>query len=569
MAKAGDTLAGYRIERVVGSGGMGSVYLAQGPDLPRHDALKVLSSAYGSNPEFRARFLREADVAAALTHPNIVAIHQRGETAEGELWIAMQYVDGTDADAALRAGTMTAQRAVHIVAEVAKALDYAHLRNVVHRDVKPANFLLSGPGGPSERVLLGDFGIARGLDDIGLTTTGSVLATMAYAAPEMLSGLAFDARADVYSLGCSLFRLLTGATPFPNNGPAAVVLAHLHQPPPRVTDRRPDLPSGLDWVIATAMAKEPAHRFRTAGDLAEAAQNALFEAAPSAARAVLPAAAVGTPHPSDGGPHQPSWPAQSAPAEPPPAPRRRLRWALVGAALIVVVAGVAALTVIGGSDDTAAPPPASAPSAAAPPTAAMTQRPLPATDLATLLPAPVSLGMTSLAVQDLGLLYSSNTLADNAAELDAPECAAAWAPAQATVYGDSGSTGVLVQTLGSGGPPAQQTTVTQAVIAYPDSAGAENAVATQMAQWGRCANRTVTVTAPGTAAQRVTFADPRGSSGTTRTLDQTRDSLPALRCQRSLASSNNVVVDVVACSPTVQDPGRTVAAVLSGRVPVS
>ena len=164
--------------------------------------------------DFRARFVREANVASKLDHPNIVSIYNRGETEDGQLWIAMQFVEGTDADAALRAGTMTPVRAVHVVTEVAKALDHAHHRNVVHRDIKPANFLLSGPSGPTERVLLADFGIARALDDIGLTVTGAVMATVAYAAPEVLAGQPFDRRADIYSLGCSMFRMLTGQTPF-------------------------------------------------------------------------------------------------------------------------------------------------------------------------------------------------------------------------------------------------------------------------------------------------------------------------------------------------------------------
>ena len=148
MLKPGAVFAGYRIERPLGAGGMGAVYLVSDPHLPRHDALKVLSADLSRDPDFRARFVREADVAAKLDHPNIVSVYNRGETEDGQLWIAMQFVDGTDADAVLRDGTMTPLRAVHIVTEVAKALDHAHQRNVVHRDVKPANFLLSGPAGP-------------------------------------------------------------------------------------------------------------------------------------------------------------------------------------------------------------------------------------------------------------------------------------------------------------------------------------------------------------------------------------------------------------------------------------
>ncbi len=275
MLSPGSIFAGYQIERVLGGGGMGTVYLARNPDLPRSEALKVLNAELSGDEDFRARFIREADVASALDHPNIVSIHQRGEF-EGQLWIAMQFVDGTDANAALRAGTMTPARAVHILGEVAKALDYAHRHGVVHRDIKPANFLLSGPIGPDERVLLGDFGIARASDDASLTTTGSVTATVAYAAPEVLAGQPFDGRADLYSLACSLFRLLTGQPPYPTaNGSAAVVAAHLHAPPPKVSDLVPGLSAELDQVIATAMAKDPAQRFTSARALSDAAAEAL------------------------------------------------------------------------------------------------------------------------------------------------------------------------------------------------------------------------------------------------------------------------------------------------------
>lgn len=163
---AGTVVADYTIEGVLGSGGMGTVYRARHPSLPRSNALKILGAEYSRDPEFRARFKREADIAASLDHPNVVTIYDRGETEDGSLWIAMQYVRGSDADKESRAGRMTARRAVHIITEVAKALDYAHRRKVLHRDIKPANLLL-GPN--DERIFLGDFGIARAVDDaVGL-----------------------------------------------------------------------------------------------------------------------------------------------------------------------------------------------------------------------------------------------------------------------------------------------------------------------------------------------------------------------------------------------------------------
>src|ERR1700722_17361012 len=270
----GTEISGYRIEAVLGSGGMGTVYRAAHPSLPRSDALKILSAELSATPDFRTRFIREADLAATLDHPNIVAVYNRGETDEGQLWIAMQYVQGSDADKEVSGRGMDPARAVHIIGEVAKALDYAHRRKLLHRDVKPANFLLA-PN--DERVLLADFGIARALDDAtGLTATGVVMASVAYAAPESMAGLPVDHRADIYSLGCSLYRMLTGATPFAGSGGlTAIAAAHVSQPPPRLTDRNPALPAAIDDVIAKAMAKEPDQRYQSAGELGRAAADAL------------------------------------------------------------------------------------------------------------------------------------------------------------------------------------------------------------------------------------------------------------------------------------------------------
>ncbi|TDO06453.1 serine/threonine-protein kinase [Mycobacterium sp. BK086] len=268
---AGAVIGGYRIQQELGAGGMGTVYLAADPVLPRLVALKVLSAELSRDEQFRHRFTREADLAATLDHPNIVAVYSRG-ASDGQLWIAMQYVAGSDAQKELEEGRMTAGRAVHIVGEVAKALDYAHGRHLVHRDVKPANFLLSADG---QRVFLADFGIARALDEaVGLTQTGAVMTTVAYAAPEALAGDPVDGRADVYALGCSLYRLLTGRMPF-GGAMSAVIAAHLYAPPPRPSEQLVGLPPAMDAVIARAMAKNPAERYGTAQELARAAAAAL------------------------------------------------------------------------------------------------------------------------------------------------------------------------------------------------------------------------------------------------------------------------------------------------------
>lgn len=276
MFTVGSLVAGYRIEQVLATGATGTVYLAKNPTLPRRDALKVLSADLSGHPAFRERFVREADIASLLDHPNIVSIYNRGEAEDGQLWIAMKYVAGTDAEAALQAGTMTAARAVRIVGEVAKALDYAHQRNVVHHDVKPGNVLLANGAHDDEHVLLSDFGVARAAgssEEPGGPDDDSTLAvTLAYAAPEVIAGDQIDGRADIYSLGCTLFRMLTGNQPFYDaKGTTEVAFAHLHQPPPRISDHLPAATRQLDVVIARALAKRPEERFGSAPEFAAAA----------------------------------------------------------------------------------------------------------------------------------------------------------------------------------------------------------------------------------------------------------------------------------------------------------
>ncbi len=275
----GAIVGGYRVLQALGSGGMGTVYLAQNPVLPRCDALKVLNADLSTDDEFRARFEREANLAAGLDHPNIVAVYNRGEE-NGQLWIAMQYVAGVDAcdEAEKGPSVMTPQRALRIVSEVGKGLDYAHRRGLLHRDVKPANFLLSAAeAGDEERVLLTDFGIAKSSEDgQDLTATGHFMATVAYAPPEQLVGTSLDNRADIYSLGCSFFALLTGQNPYPSAMPAVVMMGHLHEPPPKPSAIRPGLPPALDAVIEKVLAKDPAQRYATCREFTQAAEAALY-----------------------------------------------------------------------------------------------------------------------------------------------------------------------------------------------------------------------------------------------------------------------------------------------------
>jgi serine/threonine-protein kinase len=246
----------------------------QSPTLPRREALKVLSADLAADPRMRIRFTQEADITAGLDHPNIVRVHSRGD-ADGQLWIAMEYVAGTDAETALRTGAIPPHRALHIITEVARVLDYAHRHRVVHQDIKPSNFLLGELPGEQERVVLSDFGAALTPETTELST-GPMTATLAYAAPEVIAGKTVDGRSDVYSLGCTAFRLLTGQYPFPGHEDvSATIKAHLHHPPPRISDYLPWAGPRLDDIIAKALAKDPAQRYATAGELADAARHAL------------------------------------------------------------------------------------------------------------------------------------------------------------------------------------------------------------------------------------------------------------------------------------------------------
>ncbi|WP_067536273.1 serine/threonine-protein kinase [Nocardia crassostreae] len=286
----GTIFAGFRIERLLGRGGMGSVYLARHPRLPRLVALKVLPGSLGADSEYRLRFEREAELAARLDHPNIVQVWDRG-IENGLPWIAMQFVDGPDVAAVLRRtnGGLPPALALDILTQAASGLDEAHRSGLLHRDVKPANFLIES-GSARTRVYVADFGIARTFSHhAALTRPGAIVGTAAYAAPEQIEAEELDHRVDVYALACALHELLTGRKPFPRTSDVEVLVAHLHDPPPRATAIDPQLPPAIDEVIARAMAKSRADRFESCGELAAAAVAAFTsEQAPRAPRSGRP-----------------------------------------------------------------------------------------------------------------------------------------------------------------------------------------------------------------------------------------------------------------------------------------
>ncbi|NKY35707.1 serine/threonine protein kinase [Nocardia speluncae] len=334
----GSVFAGYIIERLLGAGGMGEVYAARHPRLPRSDAVKVLAAPLTYDDSYRRRFEREADLAASLSHPGIVSVHDRGEF-DGRLWIALQLIDGVDASALLRAAPagIAVTDVVRAVAEVADALDYAGARGLVHRDVKPANILLAGTG----HYLLTDFGIARmGPETSDLTGTGLTVGTVAYASPEQMQGLPVGPRSDQYALAATAFHLLTGVQPFTGTNPVAVIMAHAQQPVPSVRERRPDLSPYVDRVLTRAMAKTPEERFPSSKDFAAALANTLALRPPQSpagryvATVVNQSTTVRAPH------HRNPPPGSALPE--PGATRRRtgVLIAALAAVSVLVVAGV-------------------------------------------------------------------------------------------------------------------------------------------------------------------------------------------------------------------------------------
>ena len=267
----GSLVAGHRIERLVGRGGMGVVYAAVDVTLDRTVALKLIAPELAAEHGFRSRFIAESRIAASIDHPNVVPIHRAGEE-DGVLFLAMRLVDGADLRTIVeRDGPLAPERAAAILAQVAAALAAAHARGLVHRDVKPANVLVAA----DDHCYLTDFGLVKDLAaTAGATQTGEVLGTLDYVAPERIQGRATGPWSDVYALGCVLFFALTGSVVFPLDAPESKLWAHVSEPPPSVTALRPSVPAALDAVVARALAKDPAERHESAGAFAAAVRDA-------------------------------------------------------------------------------------------------------------------------------------------------------------------------------------------------------------------------------------------------------------------------------------------------------
>ena len=337
----------YELGEILGFGGMSEVHLARDLRLSRDVAIKVLRADLARDPTFYLRFRREAQNAAALNHPAIVAVYDTGEaeTDAGPLpYIVMEYVDGdTLRDIVRSTGPMAPRKAMEVIADVCAALDFSHRNGIVHRDVKPANIMINRAGA----VKVMDFGIARAISDASspMTQTAAVIGTAQYLSPEQARGEQVDARSDVYSLGCVLFEILTGEPPFKGDSPVAVAYQHVREDPQTPSEINPDIPRELDSIILKAMSKNPANRYQSAGDMRSDLVRVLGGQRPSAPMVMNDEdrttilGAVG----SDTGnyrtapdPVEPV-PARTTRAAEPPAKKKGGRYALMGIAALLVI----------------------------------------------------------------------------------------------------------------------------------------------------------------------------------------------------------------------------------------
>jgi Tol biopolymer transport system component len=350
---AGRTLGHYRIVAELGRGGMAVVYKAWQPSLERFVALKVLPAYFQHEPEFLARFHREAKSAARLNHPNIITIHDTGEI-DGVHYIAMEYVEGGSLRDRLAAGPLSLEETANILAQIAAALDFAHRHGLIHRDIKPANILFTDDGRPK----VTDFGIARASDGTHLTRTGVLMGTPEYMAPEQAEGRPVDHRTDLYALGVVLYQMLTGRAPFQGTTPHATLHAVIYEPPPPPRQIAPGLPPAVEAVVLKAIAKQPERRFQRGADMAAALRAALLGRAPKGQAAAAPR-------------------------------RSPLIWIMAGiaAVLVLLLGGLALLLAGGGGGGTAAVPTATAIAWVTPTEPLATGAPSPSAALPTVTPA--------------------------------------------------------------------------------------------------------------------------------------------------------------------------------------
>lgn len=574
----GQVFAGYTIVRQLGSGGMGEVYLAEHPRLPRRDALKLLPQAFTADSGYRARFHREADLASTLWHPHIVGVHDRGET-DGQLWIAMDFVDGVDAAQLLAErypNGMPTDLVVRIVTAVAAALDHAHKKGLLHRDIKPANIMLThlDDDDGEQRILLADFGIARDIGEAsGITTTNMTVGTVAYASPEQLMGEDLDGRSDQYALAAAAYQLLTGTTVFPHSMPAVVISRHLNTAPPPLSATRPDL-KHLDPVLAAALNKNPGDRYTRCQDLARALAEPVGASVPAS---VAPTQAAVPVAPR----HEVTQPAatQSRTASPAPGgtPREgtssRKRGLVVAgtvAAVVVVIAvgigiwqpwnrGTTANTAAVSTSQTTnptttlAPPPPPAPSP--PPTfpaASIDSVLLTAQEINDRLGTYATYSNQSAPAAMMAIEDSSYGMSDNAALVTPQTCVGLVFGAEHRVYADTGFEEMRDQTFRPEPYVFDRTInppwiVEQTVVVYPTVEAAEAVYAASLQQWQSCAADVVTEDVPPENNRAFQLGTVQNTGDLLTVSMAANNHNGAQACQQVLGVRENVVIGTRSC----------------------
>lgn len=571
----GQGFAGYKIVRLLGSGGMGEVYLAEHPRLPRPDALKILPGDVSADADYRARFNREADLASKLWHPHIVSVHDRGEFHD-QLWIAMDYVHGLDAARLLArrsTGGMPTAQVIRIVTTVASALDYAHKQGLLHRDVKPANIMLThvDDDDDEQRILLTDFGIARRVDDIsGLTATNMTVGTVAYCAPEQLLGEDVDGRADQYALAATAYHLLSGQQLFPHTNPAVVISRHLKYSPPSLAEIHSDL-GASDSALARALAKDPGERFARCSDFARALAEAW--SASEAAASVEPTQLSTRPHTLTA-----ARPSKATESSPPGQPSHKRRWLVPLAAAAAVLLAVAAVFIwhpwvnqpaAQTSAARAAPvSPTNRAPTSPPPPPQQPVFPAKAIDSVLLTADEVNEILETYAMsgsQRKGVMKvdrSTYGMADNSSLVTPSSCVGVVFGAEHTVYADTGFEAMRDQTFArepyvydaTGSAP---TDLEQTAIVFPSAERAQAVLTSAQDQWRSCAGGEIDQKAGPESGYSWKLSDVQREGDVVSVKMSSNGAMTgASACQQVLGIRDNVVITTRSCN-AVDSSART------------
>lgn len=579
-SRAGSMFGPYHLKRLLGRGGMGEVYEAEHTVKEWTVAVKLLSESFSRDPVFRERMKREARTAGRLQEPHVVPVHDYGEI-DGQIFLEMRLVEGTDLDSVLkRFGPLTPPRAVAVITQIASALDAAHAAGVMHRDVKPQNILVTA----DDFAYLVDFGIASATTDEKLTQLGTAVGTWKYMAPERFSDAEVTYRADIYALACVLFECLTGAPPYRADSAGMLVSAHMMDPIPAPSQRRPDIPKAFDAVIARGMAKRPEDRYASAGDLALAAKQALSHPDQDRAatilrrsqEAALPTAVNPDPRLSTAPPPRPYQPAFNTPppspagapyyqgasanwggpppqfanaapwGQPPPRPRRNVWLSVAAVAVVFVLLGSGLGIWLVTRPDPEPPPPA----------------PLEADRLSALLlgPSDINTVMGSSTMQPGKPITSTD---HSSVTVSTPDCQGALYTTQDPVYAGTGYTSVSGLVSSEPGDNYDHW-VNQAVVLFPSADKAKSFLENSAEKWKGCAGKTVTVTNK-SKTYRWTFAQVQGSPPKITLMD-TQEGADGWECQRALTVANNVIVDINACGYHISDQGAQIADKIAARI---